>query len=254
MSLIEPLQSADEDGLAQGIQKTSRPGFVRTTLLGNRAAMVGLGILGFFLFVAIFAPWLEPYDPTEKVGPVYAPPSSEFWLGTDDGGGDMLSLLIAGSRVSLGVGFLAALVAIPIGGTVGLPPGYFGVPIDTVLEEPPRDVGGALISPRAPGIHSGADLLAHFHLGVRLIRRHRFAWHEHSRQPQALAAALQGEPAFGRTHQEDHRELQALGLVDGEDVDGIFVGIGFGHRGVRHQRIPEVHRTDPLAAGLYQAP
>ena len=64
----------------------------------------------------------------------YAPPSSAHWLGTDDGGGDMLSLLIAGqSRVSLGVGFLAALVAILIGGTVGVLSGFFGGTTDTVL-------------------------------------------------------------------------------------------------------------------------
>ncbi len=131
--MIEPLQAADEDGLAHGIQKTSRPGFIRTTILGNRAAMIGLAILAFFVFVAIFASWLEPYDPTEKTGPVYAPPSSDHWLGTDDAGADMLSLIIAGSRVSLGVGFLAALVAILIGGTVGVLSGYFGGATDTVL-------------------------------------------------------------------------------------------------------------------------
>lgn len=133
MSLINPVQAADDDALAEGILTKGRPGFVRTTLLGNRAAMIGLSILTFFVLVAIFAPWLEPYDPTEKVGPVYASPSSEFWLGTDDGGGDMLSLLIAGSRVSLGVGFMAALVAILIGGTVGVLSGYFGGKTDTVL-------------------------------------------------------------------------------------------------------------------------
>ena len=133
MSLIEPLQAADEDALAEGIARSSRPGFVRTAIAGNRAALVGLAILAFFVLVAIFAPFLEPYDPTEKVGPVYAPPSSEFWLGTDDGGADMLSLLIAGSRVSLAVGFIAALVAILIGGTVGILSGYFGGKTDTVL-------------------------------------------------------------------------------------------------------------------------
>ncbi|MSO95172.1 MAG: ABC transporter permease [Thermoleophilia bacterium] len=95
--------------------------------------MAGLGIIVFFVVVAIFAPWLEPYDPTAKTGPVYAPPSGAHWLGTDDGGGDMLSLLIAGSRVSLGVGFLAALVAMLIGGTVGVLSGYFGGTTDTVL-------------------------------------------------------------------------------------------------------------------------
>ena len=79
MSLIEPLQSADEEALARGHRSgAAGRGFVRTTLLGNRQALIGLGVLAFFVFVAIFAPWLEPYDPTEKTGPVYAPPSSEL--------------------------------------------------------------------------------------------------------------------------------------------------------------------------------
>jgi len=133
VSLTEPLQSADEGALAEGIARSSRPGFVRTAIMGNRAAMVGLAILAFFVFVAVFAPFLEPYDPTAKTGPVYDPPSSAHWLGTDDGGGDMLSLLIAGSRVSLAVGFIAALVAIVIGGTVGVLSGFFGGKTDTVL-------------------------------------------------------------------------------------------------------------------------
>jgi len=133
VSLIEPLQAADEGALAEGIAQSSRPGFVRTAIMGNRAALVGLAILAFFVFVAVFAPFLEPYDPTAKTGPVYDPPSSAHWLGTDDGGGDMLSLLIAGSRVSLAVGFIAALVAIVIGGTVGVLSGFFGGKTDTVL-------------------------------------------------------------------------------------------------------------------------
>ena len=69
MSLIEPLQSADQDALAEGIARSSRRGFVRTAILGNRQAMVGLGVLVFFVLVAVFAPWLEPYDPTAKTGP-----------------------------------------------------------------------------------------------------------------------------------------------------------------------------------------
>jgi peptide/nickel transport system permease protein len=133
VSLIEPLQSVDEDALAEGIARSGRRGFVRTAILRNRQAMIGLAVLVFFVLVALFAPWLEPYDPTAKTGPVYAPPSSAHWLGTDDGGADMLSLLIAGSRVSLGVGFLAALVAIVIGGSVGIVSGFFGGAVDTIL-------------------------------------------------------------------------------------------------------------------------
>ena len=76
---------------------------------------------------------LEPYDPRAKTGAVYEPPSSAHWLGTDDGGADMLSLVIAGSRVSLIVGFAAALVAMLIGGTIGLWSGFYGGKSDTVL-------------------------------------------------------------------------------------------------------------------------
>lgn len=133
MSLIEPLQVADEGALAEGIQQSGRRGFVRTAVTGNKQAMFGLGVLAFFVFLALFGSLLEPYDPTAKTGAVYEAPSSAHWLGTDDGGGDMLSVLIAGTRVSLEVGFFAALVAIVIGGTVGVLSGFFGGKTDTVL-------------------------------------------------------------------------------------------------------------------------
>jgi peptide/nickel transport system permease protein len=133
MSLIEPLQSAPEDALAEGLLSSGRRGFVRENLLGNKAAVFGLVVLAIFLFVALFGPWIEPYDPTAKTGPVYAPPSSAHWLGTDDFGADMLSLVIAGARVSLAVGFFAAVVAMVIGGGVGVLSGFFGGKTDTFL-------------------------------------------------------------------------------------------------------------------------
>ncbi len=133
MSLIEPLQNASEDALAEGVQASSRRGFVRANLLGNKQAIFGLAVLAVFLFLAVFGPWIEPYDPLAKTGPVYAPPSSAHWLGTDDFGADMLSLVIAGSRVSLGVGFFAAVVAMVIGGSVGVLSGFFGGKTDTFL-------------------------------------------------------------------------------------------------------------------------
>jgi peptide/nickel transport system permease protein len=96
-------------------------------------ATIGVVIVVFFVVVAVTAPWLAPYSITEKVGPVYAPPSSEHPLGLDDAGIDMLSLMMWGARVSLVVGFAAALVAMLIGGTIGLISGYFGGRTDTVL-------------------------------------------------------------------------------------------------------------------------
>ncbi len=114
-------------------EETKRRGIVREVLLGQRVAVIGLGILVFFTLVAIFAPWLEPYSTTQQVGPVYAPPSSQHWLGLDDGGIDMLSEVIAGARVSMLVGFSAAAVAMVIGGGVGLLSGYFGNKTDIIL-------------------------------------------------------------------------------------------------------------------------
>ena len=61
------------------------------------------------------------------------PPSSEHWLGTDDNGRDMLSLVILGSRISLVVGFTAALVSSVIGAVVGISAGYFGGWTDRAL-------------------------------------------------------------------------------------------------------------------------
>jgi peptide/nickel transport system permease protein len=116
-----------------GIETPGRLGFLRAAVLRRPSMLFGLSVLAFFVLVAVFAPLIEPYDPDTQTGAVYEPPSSAHWLGTDDGGADMLSLVIAGSRVSLVVGFAAALVAMLIGGTIGLWSGFYGGKSDTVL-------------------------------------------------------------------------------------------------------------------------
>ena len=52
--------------------------------------------MAFFVFVAIFGSVLAPYSATQQSGPVYAPPSTQHWLGTDDSGVDVLSELMVG--------------------------------------------------------------------------------------------------------------------------------------------------------------
>jgi peptide/nickel transport system permease protein len=116
-----------------GIETKGRLGFLRSSVLRRPSMIFGITVLIAFILIAIFAPLLEPYNPRAKTGDVYEPPSSAHWLGTDDGGADMLSLVIAGSRVSLIVGFAAALVAMLIGGTIGLWSGFYGGKSDTVL-------------------------------------------------------------------------------------------------------------------------
>jgi peptide/nickel transport system permease protein len=110
-----------------------RPGWVRRYLLSEKQALLGLTVLVLFTLVALLAPYIAPYSHTDKVGPVYAPPSSSHWLGLDDGGVDMVSLLEWGARISLLVGFAASLVAMLIGGTIGVVSGYFGGRTDTIL-------------------------------------------------------------------------------------------------------------------------
>ena len=89
---------------------------------------MGLGLLTFFILVAIFAPLLadpESIEVTKATGGVLEPPSSEYPLGTDENGRSILALLIWGSRISLFVGLLATLMAMVIGTLVGLSSGFF---------------------------------------------------------------------------------------------------------------------------------
>jgi peptide/nickel transport system permease protein len=110
-----------------------RRGFFANVFLSQPQAMIGLIILVTFILMAVFAPFIEPYNVNTKVGEVYASPGHGHVLGLDDGGVDMLSLLIQGSRVSLVVGFAAALVAMLIGGSVGVLSGFFGGKVDIIL-------------------------------------------------------------------------------------------------------------------------
>ncbi|MEM1547325.1 MAG: ABC transporter permease [Candidatus Methanomethylicia archaeon] len=102
-------------------------------LLNNRKGCVGLIIVIFFIFMAVTADIISPYNPWEIVGPPYSPPSSSHPLGLNDIGQDILSELIHGSRVSLIVGFSVAFFGTLIGVTVGLISGYYGGIIDDVI-------------------------------------------------------------------------------------------------------------------------
>lgn len=106
---------------------------IAAPVLRNRSAMVGVVVLAIFVGLAIFGPLIIEGDPKAKVGDVFEPPSREFALGTDGGGASLVDLLIAGTRVSLLIGFCAAAISALIGGTVGIVSGFFGGKTDTVL-------------------------------------------------------------------------------------------------------------------------
>jgi peptide/nickel transport system permease protein len=124
---------AQAEGLAGAPRRGLRSNPVVVAMRSAPQAWFGGGVLLIVVLIAVLAPWIAPYGEHERVGEVFAPPSSAHWLGLDDGGFDMVSLMMYGTRVSLIVGFSAALVAMIIGGAVGVLAGYFGGRIDTLL-------------------------------------------------------------------------------------------------------------------------
>lgn len=92
-------------------------------------------ILIAFILIAIFAPLISPHAPnTQSLGMRLRPPGTEgYLLGTDQLGRDVLSRLIYGAQVSLGIGFAVMLLTAVVGVTIGLISGYFGGKVDTVI-------------------------------------------------------------------------------------------------------------------------
>jgi ABC-type dipeptide/oligopeptide/nickel transport system permease subunit len=81
----------------------------------------GVLFLAAFAFVAVFAPWITPFDPlAQDLNNALALPTLQHLLGTDDLGRDILSRLMLGTRVSVEVGFGSALLALLVGATLGL--------------------------------------------------------------------------------------------------------------------------------------
>ncbi|MET3926801.1 peptide/nickel transport system permease protein [Devosia sp. 2618] len=102
-------------------------------LLHNKKALVGVTLLAIILLVAIFAPMLTEYSPTQRVGRPHQPPSADHWLGTTRLGHDVFTRLIYGARVSLAVGFGAGLMITLIGTVLGIIAGYKGGVVDEII-------------------------------------------------------------------------------------------------------------------------
>ncbi len=140
-------------------------------LRSNRLAMVGLFIIMALIGIAVFANLLAPYDPllggnlrTERL----LPPSWAHPFGTDDLARDILSRVIHGTRLTLMVVILVAVIATPIGLIVGTTAGYFGGWVDVVLMRitdiflafPRLILALAFVSALGPGIENAIIAIA----------------------------------------------------------------------------------------------
>ncbi|SER63082.1 ABC transporter permease [Rhizobium sp. NFR03] len=137
----------------------------------NRLALVGLGILLLLIFMAIFAGVLSPHSPVtgNLAGARLLPPGSPgYLLGTDEQGRDILSRLLHGSRLTLFVIVLVAVIAAPTGLIVGAVAGYAGGWVDAVLMRitdiflafPKLVLALALVAALGPGIENAVLAIA----------------------------------------------------------------------------------------------
>ena len=113
--------------------------FRQTSGLARWILLSGMLIVGFFVLMAIFAPWIAPYDFAQvsadgKRFPRSEPPNGEFWFGTTTNGSyDVFSRVIWGSRTALQVVIISVVLSVVVGVPLGLVSGYLGGALDRVL-------------------------------------------------------------------------------------------------------------------------
>lgn len=100
-------------------------GPVRAWVRRHPAIAAGGGLLVFMALIALLAPWIAPQDPGQMTPSLRGrAPSAQHWFGTDMLGRDLFARVVYGARVSLVVGFSAALIASIVGVLVGVVSGY----------------------------------------------------------------------------------------------------------------------------------
>lgn len=107
---------------------------LRRLVRSNKLAVFSAVVIVLFILGAIFAPVLTPYDYAQiDLSNRLAPPSAEHLLGTDEGGRDVLTRLLFGSRVSLIIGIVPTLLSMVVGALMGMAAGYYGGKVDSVI-------------------------------------------------------------------------------------------------------------------------
>jgi peptide/nickel transport system permease protein len=141
-----PARELDARGIAREVARplpapSVRPGVLRRArrqfarLLESVPARVGLGIIGFWVAMALLAPWISPYPPNaQDYAALGSPtPSAQHWLGTDHLGRDLLSRILWGARAVLAIAPLTVVGASILGSLLGLYAGYYRGLVDLVL-------------------------------------------------------------------------------------------------------------------------
>ncbi len=96
----------------------------RFRFLNNGKVATGLGLLGFFLLIAIIGSWIAPYDPSARSNALLQAPSAKHWFGTTHLGQDLFSQVLVGTSSVMYVGLLAGVVATVLAVLIGVSSGY----------------------------------------------------------------------------------------------------------------------------------
>lgn len=103
-------------------------------LIRRKGAMVGLTVVVLFVLMAVFAPYVAPYDPLQTSwSAIRKAPSEAYLLGTDELGRDVLSRVIWGARASLLAGVVSVCIAMALGVPIGIAAGYLGRWADALI-------------------------------------------------------------------------------------------------------------------------
>ena len=103
-------------------------------LLRRGGALFGLAVVAFFVLLALFAPWIAPYDPlATSWSAVRAGPSAAHWFGADELGRDVLSRIVWGTRASILAGVVSVSISLALGVPIGMAAGYLGRWVDALI-------------------------------------------------------------------------------------------------------------------------
>jgi peptide/nickel transport system permease protein len=98
------------------------------------SAYVGLALVLSFVLVAVIGPWVAPYSPEDQeMLRNFADPSADHWLGTDENGRDVLSMMLHGARLALIISGTVVGICVVVGVTLGVIAGYYGGKLDELI-------------------------------------------------------------------------------------------------------------------------
>lgn len=120
--------------MSSAVQLKHGAGSLLSLMWRRKAASVGAIVTLLVLASAILAPWIAPHDPNQQnILMQLKAPSDTYLLGNDTYGRDILSRILWGGRISLFVGFASIMMAMVVGGALGMIAGYFGGRTDRII-------------------------------------------------------------------------------------------------------------------------